>query len=82
MQLFGLQLGAAELLWIGVGAQWVLSAVAHALPPPDDKSGKGYRFLSNLIQMLAANLYLIKAGQPPPQPPDQPKIISIDRNAA
>lgn len=81
MELFGLKLNAGELLVLGVGAQWLLAAVAHSLPEPDDKSGKAYRFISNFVQFIAANFYLMKAGTPPGAPPDPPKVVPIDRAA-
>jgi hypothetical protein len=37
-------------------ALWALSALAHTMPAPDGKSGKGYQWFYNLLQFLLANL--------------------------
>jgi hypothetical protein len=37
-------------------ALWALSSLAHTMPVPDDKSGKGYQWFYNLLQFLLANL--------------------------
>lgn len=37
-------------------ALWALSALAHIMPVPDGKSGKGYQWFYNLLQFLLANL--------------------------
>ena len=35
---------------------WTLSALAHTMPVPDGKSGKGYQWVYNLLQFMLANL--------------------------
>lgn len=37
-------------------AVWAMSALAHTMPVPDAKSGKGYRWVYNLLQFMLANL--------------------------
>jgi hypothetical protein len=37
-------------------AFWALSALAHTMPAPDDKSSKGYQRVYNLLQFLLANM--------------------------
>jgi hypothetical protein len=37
-------------------AFWALSALAHTMPPPDDKTSKGYQWVYNLLQFVPANL--------------------------
>ncbi len=36
-------------------AFWTLSALAHTMPAPDAKTGKGYQWVYNLLQFLLAN---------------------------
>jgi len=43
-------------------AVWVLAALAHTMPAPDDKSGTGYRWFYNLMQFLLANLGDLQTG--------------------
>jgi hypothetical protein len=45
---------------------WTLSALAHTMPVPDGKSGKGYQWVYNLLQFMLANLGKLQsfAGRP------------------
>jgi hypothetical protein len=43
-------------------AVWVLAALAHTMPAPDEKSGTGYRWFYNLMQFLLANLGDLQRG--------------------
>ena len=45
---------------------WTLSALAHTMPVPDGKSGKGYQWVYNLLQFMLANLGKLQsfAGKP------------------
>lgn len=47
-------------------AVWAMSALAHTMPVPDAKSGKGYQWVFNLLQFLLANLGKLQsfAGRP------------------
>jgi hypothetical protein len=47
--------GPSHILYV-YAALWTLSAVAHTMPVPDGKSGKGYQALYNLLHFLLANL--------------------------
>lgn len=38
---------------------WIFSSMVSALPSPDDKSGKGYKFLFAFAHGLAANVMRI-----------------------
>ena len=51
----------AHIVYVYV-AVWVLAALAHTMPPPDDKSGKGYRWIYNLMQFVLANLANLQTG--------------------
>jgi hypothetical protein len=43
-------------------AVWMLAALAHTMPGPDDKSSQGYRWFYNLMQFLLANLGNLQMG--------------------
>lgn len=43
-------------------AVWVMAALAHTMPAPDDKASKGYRWFYNLMQFLLANLGNLQMG--------------------
>jgi len=51
----------ARIVYVYV-AVWVLAALAHTMPAPDDKSGKGYRWFYNLMQFVLANLGNLQVG--------------------
>lgn len=42
--------------WSGVALVWVYSAFVSGMPAPDDKDGKGYRWLYNSLHSLAGNI--------------------------
>lgn len=52
---------AAHGFWVGIGSLWAFSAFVSGMPAPDDKSGKGYRWLYGSLHVFAANLD--KVGQ-------------------
>jgi hypothetical protein len=45
----------SHILYVYLGL-WALSALAHTMPAPNGKSGKGYQSLYNLLHFLLANL--------------------------
>lgn len=53
------------------GALWTLSALAHTMPAPDGKSGKGYQWIYNLLQFLLANLSKLQGMTARPTGPEQ-----------
>jgi len=51
-------------------ALWALAALAHTMPAPDERSGRGYRWSYNLLQFLLANLAKLQTpGLKKPVPP-------------
>jgi hypothetical protein len=53
---------AHHSFWLGVGAVWAFSAFVSGMPAPDDKSGKGYKWLYSSLHLLAANLDKVSQG--------------------
>ena len=53
-------------------ALWALSALAHTMPVPDGKSGKGYQWVYNLLQFLLANLGRVRSSVAKPADPAPP----------
>lgn len=47
---------AGQTFWRGLAALWVFSAAISALNPPDQHSGRAYRWLFTFAHLLAANL--------------------------
>ncbi len=47
---------AGQKFWRGLAALWVFSAAISALSPPDQRSGRAYRWLFTFAHLLAANL--------------------------
>jgi hypothetical protein len=63
----------SHILYVYV-ALWTLAALAHTMPVPDAKSGKGYQWIYNLLQFLLANLsklqgFTAKPAGPGPERP-------------
>jgi hypothetical protein len=40
----------------GIGGYWAFSAVVGGMPPPDEKSSKGYVWMHNSLHILAGNI--------------------------
>jgi hypothetical protein len=62
----------AHVLYIYV-ALWTLAALAHTMPVPDGKSGKGYQWIYNLLQFSLANLSKLQSMTGKPAGPGQPQ---------
>jgi hypothetical protein len=56
-----LSLNPSQVVYVYL-AVWMLAALAHTMPAPDDKSSKGYRWFYNLMQFLLANLGDLQMG--------------------
>ena len=56
-----LSLNPSQIVYVYL-AVWMLAALAHTMPAPDDKSSKGYRWFYNLMQFLLANLGNLQMG--------------------
>jgi len=56
-----LSLNPSQIVYVYL-AVWMLAALAHTMPAPDDKSSKGYRWFYNLMQFLLANLGDLQMG--------------------
>ncbi|MGD0000797.1 MAG: hypothetical protein ABSE21_11925 [Bryobacteraceae bacterium] len=56
-----LSLNPSQVVYVYL-AVWMLAALAHTMPTPDDKSSNGYRWSYNLMQFLLANLGNLQMG--------------------
>lgn len=63
----------AHILYV-YAALWMLAALAHTMPVPDTKSGKGYQWLYNLLQFLLANLSKLQTAARKPAETEPPRV--------
>jgi hypothetical protein len=56
-----LSLNPSQVVYVYL-AVWMLAALAHTMPAPDDKSSQSYRWFYNLMQFLLANLSNLQMG--------------------